>query len=139
MQFLLHRRSQIKLFQCRWVYNFLPSQKLFWVYSFLLMSNKNLRSFFFLLSNIPQGVVNLPKTHAKSFKTQGYFFCRLGHFLGFDLFLPSDEQQEFETFYFQTFHRGWSTSQKHVQNPLNPGGTFLPARKHFWVHSKPFF
>ena len=28
-------------------------------------------------------------------------------------------------FCFQTSHRGWSTSQKHVQNPLNPRGIFF--------------
>ena len=26
---------------------------------------------------------------------------------------------------FKTSHRGWSTSQNHVQNPLNPRGTFF--------------
>ena len=59
------------------------------IYSFLLMSNKNLS---FLPSNITQGVINFPKIGAKSSSLQSNFFCRLGNFFGFDLFLTSDEQ-----------------------------------------------
>jgi hypothetical protein len=34
--------------------------------------------------------------------------------------------------FIQTSHRGWSTSQKYVQNPLNPSQTFLsdPSDEH---------
>ena len=43
------------------------------------------------LSNIPYGVVNFPKTGAKSSKPFGNFFWRLGNFFGFDQFLLSNE------------------------------------------------
>ena len=50
-------------------------------------------------------------------------------------FFPSEEQWGFEFFAIQNSHRGWSTSQKCVQNPLVSSRTFLAARGTFFVRS----
>ena len=98
------------------------------IYSFLLMSNNNQS---FLLSNITQGVVNFPKIDAKSSKPYLIFFAGMETFLGsiYSFLLTSNKNQ---TFLLST-HRGWSTSQTQVRNPLNPSQTFCRLGNFFGV------
>ena len=69
----------------------------FWTciyYSVLLPQVRKCEDEFLLVLKIIwlQLVVNFPKIGVKSFKSQLYFFGRLGNFFGFDLHLPSNQQ-----------------------------------------------
>ena len=106
-------------FLSKWVYKFYPSQKLV-----------HLSGYSPLKSHM--GVVNFPKMCAKSSSLQPNFFWLLGVLFLSGLLFASNEQQEFEFFAIQTSHRGWSTSQKCVQNPLVSSRTFFGCQGYFF-------
>ena len=99
---------------------FLVAKETFFVQSIpsILMSNNNL-SFNFIQtshrgwSTAQKYVQNPLVPRITSFGCYGNFFCPIYYFL-----LMSNKNLSFN--FIQTSHRGWSTAQKYVQNPLVP-------------------
>ena len=66
-----------------------------------------------------------------------YFFWLLRKLFLSNLFLLFWWAIRIWGFYIQTSHRGWSTAQKYVQNPLVPRSTSFAAKETFFVQSVP--